>query len=84
MARVAGLPAGATNSGVILRVSGERDAGGLSTNAGWTPLQHEFEMPGLINAELVCEFRGPEGIGTFDLSSLKLRRKGPPTPQQRP
>lgn len=84
MARVAGVPAGATNSGVILRVSGERDAGGLSTNTGWAPLQYEFEMPGLVNAELVCEFRGPEGTGVFDISSLKLRRKGPLTPAQKP
>ena len=84
MAHVAGLPAGATNSGVILRVSGERDAGGLSTNAGWTPLQYEFELPGLINAELVCEFRGPEGTGVFDVSSLKLRRKGPQTLPHKP
>jgi hypothetical protein len=83
LARVAGLPAGATNSGVILRVSGERESTGLSTNAGWTPLQYEFELPGLINAELVCEFRGPEGAGMFDVSSLKLRRKGPLTLPQK-
>lgn len=77
--RVEGLPAGATNSGVILRVSGERDATGLVTNAAWTPLKYEFELPGLVNAELVCEFRGPEGAGTFDASSLQLRRR-PPLP----
>jgi hypothetical protein len=81
-ARVAGLPAGATNSGVILRVSGERESGGLSANTAWTPLQYEFELPGLVNAELVCEFRGPEGTGVFDVSSLKLRRQ-PPRPLPR-
>ncbi len=84
MARVTGLPVGATNSGVILRVSGERESTGLSTNAGWSALHYEFEMPGLINAELVCEFRGPDGAGLFDVSSLKLRRKDPPTPPQKP
>jgi hypothetical protein len=77
LARVAGLPAGATNSGVILRVSGERDSSGLGTNAAWTRLSYEFELPGLVNAELICEFRGPEGNGVFDVSSLKLRRKSP-------
>lgn len=84
MGRVVGLPAGATNSGVIVRVSGERDSTGLSTNAAWTPLSYDFEVPGLVNADLVCEFRGPEGTGTFDVSSLKLRRKGQPTPPEKP
>jgi len=80
LARATGLPAGATNSGVILRVSGERDPVGLAIKADWTPLRYEFEMPGLINAELVCEFRGPEGSGMFDAGSLVLRRKIPATP----
>ena len=74
LARVTGLPFGATNSGVILRVSGEREATGLITNANWTPLRYEFETQGLLAAELVCEFRGPAGFGVFDASSLKLRR----------
>jgi hypothetical protein len=37
-------------------------------------------IPGVVNAELVCEFRGAAGSGAFDLSSLKLRRTGPPHP----
>jgi spore coat protein H len=82
LARVAGLPFGATNSGVILRVSGEREAAGLVTNANWTPLRYEFETPGLITAELVCEFRGPAGSGFFDASSLQLRKVGVAAPRK--
>jgi hypothetical protein len=74
MARVEGLPFGATNSGVLLRVSGERDALVLVTNSSWTPLRFQFDVAGLINAELVCEFRGPSGTGLFDASTLKLRK----------
>jgi len=77
LARVTGLPFGATNSGVLLRVSGEREATGLATNASWTPIRYEFETQGLITAELICEFRGPAGSGVFDASSLKLRRLSP-------
>jgi hypothetical protein len=79
LARAVGVPDGATNSGVILRVSGERDPTGLTPGSDWTPLRYEFDVPGLINAELVCEFRGAEGTGMFDTSSLKLQRKGPYT-----
>jgi hypothetical protein len=84
LACTTGLPQGSTNSGVMLRVSGERDATGLVTNSNWTPVRYEFEMTGLINAELVCEFRGPEGKGSFDASSLKLRRLGPPAAAVKP
>ncbi len=74
MARASGLDAGATNSGVMLRVSGERDPSGLSMNEDWTPISYEFELAGLISAELVCEFRGQNGTGIFDASSVRLRR----------
>ena len=84
LARATGVPQGSTNSGVMLRVSGERDATGLVINSDWTPLHYEFEMTGLINAEMVCEFRGPEGTGSFDASSLKLRRLGPPANPVKP
>ena len=67
-------PAGATNSGVILRVSGEREATGMSTNTVWFPLQYEFDVSGLLDVELITEFRGPAGAGLFDLSTLTLRR----------
>jgi hypothetical protein len=75
LARATGIPFGATNSGVMFRVSGERDTSGLVTNADWTPMSYEFEVPGLINIELVCEYRGSQGVGMFDAGTLMLRRK---------
>lgn len=74
LARVEGLPPGATNSGVVLRISGERDATNLVVATAWTPLHYQFELPGTNEVELVCEFRGPEGKGVFDLGSLRLRQ----------
>jgi hypothetical protein len=59
----------------MFRVSGERDTSGLVTNADWTPMSYEFEVPGLINIELVCEYRGSQGVGMFDAGTLMLRRK---------
>jgi hypothetical protein len=84
LARVSGLPFGATNSGVMLRVSGERESTGLGTNTSWAPLRYEFETQGLISAELVCEFRGPAGSGVFDAGSLKLRRLNPAAAVRKP
>jgi hypothetical protein len=77
LACAVGVPAGATNSGVMLRVSGERDAAGLSLRPEWTPLTHEFEIPGLVNAEIVCEFRAPAGVGMFDTATIQLRKLAP-------
>ncbi|MBI1842969.1 MAG: CotH kinase family protein [Verrucomicrobia bacterium] len=76
LCRVDGLPPGATNSGVILRISGEREPTGLSTNTAWSPQRYEFDVPGPLDVELICEFRGPAGAGLFDLTTLKLRRLG--------
>ena len=59
-----------TNTGVILRVSGERSTKGLSLPASWAALSYPFEIPDVMKAELVCEFRGSEGAGKFDLKSL--------------
>ncbi|HWN94427.1 MAG TPA: CotH kinase family protein [Methylomirabilota bacterium] len=78
VARAEGINHSATNTGVILRVSGERSTKGLSTNASWTPLRYEFDVHGIANAELICEFRGAQGSGYFETSTLKLTRKGPP------
>ena len=77
LARVDGLPLGATNSGVVLRISGERDATNLVVATAWTPLQYQFELPGPTEVEFVCEFRGAEGKGLFDLGSLRLRATKP-------
>ena len=78
LARAVDVDRSTTNSGVILRISGERSLRGLTTNDNWTPLRYEFDVHGIMNAELVCEFRGAQGAGVFDLNSLKLARKGPP------
>ncbi len=80
--RTAGLPhsATATNTGVLLRVSGERSLSpkGLCTSEEWTPLRYEFDVHGLANIELVAEFRGTQGTGAFDMAAFKLVRKGNP------
>jgi hypothetical protein len=77
MARALGLDPSATNTGVILRISGERSTQGLSTNENWTLLRYEFDVLGIQNTELICEFRGAQGSGQFDVSTLKLTRQGP-------
>jgi spore coat protein CotH len=73
MARTMDLPANATN-GVILRLSGDLDFTGVTNSTAWVTLRHEFEVAGETEEELVCEFRGAEGAGLFDMSSLQLRR----------
>jgi hypothetical protein len=77
MARVEGMDHSATNTGVILRVSGERSTKGLSTSENWTLLRYDFDVYGTASAELICEFRGTKGSGSFDSGTLKLARKGP-------
>lgn len=76
MAKAVGVSQTATNTGVIMRISGSRSLRGLTTNGNWTPLRYEFDVDGISNKELVCEFRGEEGSGVFDLNTLKLARKG--------
>ena len=76
LGRVAEIIHGATNTGVLLRVSGERSPAGLSTNTNWTLLRYEFDVHGIANTELVAEFRGAKGTGTFDIGAFKLTRKG--------
>jgi spore coat protein H len=82
--RTLGIPASATNSGVMLRISGERSPSGLTTNTDWTPLRYDFDVQDLINVELVCEFRGADGRGVFDAGSLRLRRSGSAKPVSEP
>jgi hypothetical protein len=77
MARATGLNHSTTNTGVILRASGERSIAGLSTNESWTLLRYEFDVFGREDKEIICEFRGAQGMGSFDLNTLKLARKGP-------
>jgi hypothetical protein len=75
LARTEGVTAqlGMTN-GVILRVSGERSVEGITISEEWKPLRYEFEVRGVEDVELVCEFRGAQGMGWFDVNSLRLKR----------
>lgn len=72
-------PAGAkSTNGVILRVSGERSTKGITISDDWKDLIYAFDVRGIEDVELVCEFRGARGSGHFDATSLRLARKGPP------
>ena len=64
----------AETDGVNLRISGEKFPT-ASPSAEWTTLRYEFEVHGIEDVELVCEFRGAEGIGSFDPASMRLIRK---------
>ncbi|MDB6030673.1 MAG: cotH 3 [Verrucomicrobiales bacterium] len=74
-ARVQGLGNAPGTNGVIIRASGERSTKGISINPEWKHFRYDFEVRGIEDVELVCEFRGPKGMGEFDVSSLKLSRK---------
>ena len=65
-----------TRGGVSLRISGDREPKMLVNAPDWTTLQYDFEVNGLLDMELVCEFRASQGSVQFDASSLKLIRKG--------
>jgi hypothetical protein len=80
LARTENLPANAPGTnGVLLRISGERSTEGIATPADWARLSYEFDVRGIMDVELACEFRGPEGTGMFDLDTIRLIRKGPPS-----
>ncbi len=63
-------------NGVMLRISGERATNGIAITREWRSLNYEFDVRGLEDVELVCEFRGSQGWGEFDARSLQLVRKG--------
>jgi hypothetical protein len=75
-ARTEGFATADANStdGVILRISGEQFPES-SMSSDWTTLRYEFEVHGIEDVELVCEFRGARGMGTFDPGSMRLVRK---------
>jgi hypothetical protein len=75
LARTEGVTAqpGVTN-GVILRMSGERSVEGITISDEWKTLRYEFEVQGVEDVEFICEFRGAQGMGWFDVNSLRLRR----------
>jgi hypothetical protein len=62
---------------VILRFSGDRETTGIAITKEWMMLTYPFDVRGLEDVELVCEFRGAQGRGEFDATSLRLVRKGP-------
>lgn len=64
----------AETDGVNLRISGEKFPK-ASASAEWTILHYEFEVHGIEDVELVCEFRGVGGMGSFDPASMRLIRK---------
>jgi spore coat protein H len=72
-ARTDGLDAadGTDTNGVILRVSGEKFPK-ASASSEWTTLRYEFDVRGIEDVELVCEFRGTRGSGFFDPESMRL------------
>jgi hypothetical protein len=41
----------------------------------WTTLSYEFDVHGIQDVELVCEFRGSQGKGMFNPESMRLTRK---------
>jgi spore coat protein H len=75
LGKVTGLPAGTPGTGVLLRISGERSVEGISTATSWSPVRYEFATEVAGSYELICEYRGAAGAGSFDLSSLKLERR---------
>jgi hypothetical protein len=64
----------AETDGVILRISGEKFPK-ASASAEWTTLHYEFEVHGIQDVELVCEYRGARGMGLFDPGSMRLIRR---------
>ena len=78
LARTEGLTAADAKgtNGVILRISGERSIKGIAITDEWKTLRYEFEVRGIEDVELVCEFRGARGSGFFDAGSLRLLRPG--------
>ena len=63
-------------NGMILRASGERSTKGIAIADSWRPLSYDFDVHGIEDVELVCEFRGARGAAHFDGRSMRLVRKG--------
>jgi hypothetical protein len=61
-------------TGVLLRISGEKLFQGTASSE-WTELRYEFDVHGIQDVELVCEYRGTRGSGFFDPASMRLIRQ---------
>jgi hypothetical protein len=60
-------------NGLILRKSGDKNSPG-TVSSKWTTLRYEFQVGGIEDVELICEFRGNQGSGLFDPASIRLTR----------
>jgi len=79
-ARTEGLTAAQLKgtNGMLLRISGDRLTDGIAISDEWRDLTYEFDVRGIEDIELVCEFRGPQqASGYFDPATMQLARKGP-------
>lgn len=65
-----------SRGGVSIRISGEKEPAMTGDSPEWKTLSYDFEVKGLLDIELVCEFRASQGTASFDAGSLKLIRKG--------
>ena len=83
-ARALAVPATPGTNGVMLRISGDTETKGILIAEEWKALSYTFDVRGLEDVELVCEFRGPKGAGEFEAGSLRLVQKGPPRPVAAP
>jgi spore coat protein H len=61
-------------SGAGLRISGDKRTRKLEGDAAWTKIGHDFEVPGELEVELVCELRATKGKVWFDRDSLTLKK----------
>lgn len=68
---------GVTRGGVSLRISGEREPAMIIDSPEWKTLRYEFDVNGLLDIELVCEFRASGGSAEFDRASLRLIHTAP-------
>lgn len=60
--------------GAGLRISGGRRTNKITGDSDWTRLEHEFDVPGESEVELICELRATKGQVWFDAGSLRLAR----------
>ncbi len=65
----------ATNQGVTLRLSGDRNATLIRDAPDWRTVTYDFRVTGQEDLVLVCEFYALKGTAMFDATSLKLIRK---------
>jgi hypothetical protein len=75
LGRVTGLPPGTAGAGILLRISGERSVESFLTATNWSEVRYAFSVDTSGNVELIGEYRGAQGLGVLDQTSLRLRRR---------